>query len=1130
MKRSLLFLLLFLTILQWQCSKTPALRLLVFSKTAQFRHESIPAGQSMFFQMAKNHGFTVDTTEDARLFTAQNLKNYNAVVFLNTTGDVLNPEQEQEMQRYLAAGGGFIGIHSAADTEYDWPWYGKLVGAYFNGHPSDPNVRAGAADVVVNDHICTSHLPARWDRTDEWYNYKDISKDITVLINLDESSYEGGTNGEQHPITWVQEYGGGKVFYTGMGHTDETYSEPEYIQMIWDAVQYVTGNGQLPDYAKPTVAPEENRFTKVVLTDHLDEPMELEYLPDGRLIWIERKGDIKAYNPADQKISTITHMTVHHELEDGLLGMALDPNYASNHWIYFYYSPVGKVVNRLSRFNFDGQTIDMSSEKVILEVTTQRDECCHSGGSVEFGNDGQLFLSVGDNTNPFASEGYNPSDERPGRSAWDAQRSSGNTNDLRGKILRIHPETDGTYTIPDGNLFPKDGSQGRPEIYVMGCRNPFRTSIDKHTGYLYWGDVGPDANKDSIGRGPRGYDEVNQAREAGYFGWPYFIGNNYAYNRYDFATGKLGEPRDPMAPENNSPNNTGAKILPPAHPAFIWYPYAISPDFPLVGTGGRNAMAGPVFYRNDYPDNPARFPAYYDGKLFTYDWIRGWIMSVTLDSVGNFVSMERFLPGIHWNNMIDVVMSPQGDMFMLEYGTVWFHLNPDARLVHLTYTAGNRPPVPDLTATRDVGAAPMVVNFSGANSKDYDGDHLQYTWMIGDQQVTGNGATMTHNFADPGVYDVKMMVSDPAGNTASLTQTIRVGNEPPAVAWKLNGNQSFFWDNEQLEYQVDVKDKEDGTLESGVDPAHVIVTMDYIEDGSDINKSAIDHASQVMASSLIRGKELLDGSDCMTCHQIDIASIGPKYQDVAEKYHDATDAVSYLADKVINGGGGVWGENAMAAHPALKKEEAELMVQYILSLADEKPQSTSMASSGTIKLDKQKPGLLNDRYILIASYTDKGGSQVGPLEARDVLVLRRPNIQAAAFDEINKVQKFEIKAGQAPGVTQDMEIILGTSGGYLAYNDLDLTGIGSVKLIGSAPASYMAGGSVELRLDSADGPVIGSTAIETTEGMPSTLFQIPVAIQKTQGMHNLYLTFTTPTGEGAVCSLTMLVFEPEKNM
>ena len=228
--------------------------------------------------------------------------------------------------------------------------------------------------------------------------------------------------------------------------------------------------------------------------------------------------------------------------------MALDPNFETNNWIYLYYSPVGDVEKQhVSRFVYKDGTLEVNSEKVILEVKTQRKECCHAGGSLEFGPDGNLFISTGDDTNPFASDGYSPSDEQTGRTAWDAQRSSASPNDLRGKILRITPKDDGTYTIPAGNLFPEGTEGTRPEIYVMGCRNPFRIAIDPHTKYLYWGDVGPDAGKDSLGRGPRGYDEVNQARQAGFFGWPLFIGNNYAYNKYDFATKVSTEPRDPVS-------------------------------------------------------------------------------------------------------------------------------------------------------------------------------------------------------------------------------------------------------------------------------------------------------------------------------------------------------------------------------------------------------------------------------------------------------------------------------------------------------------------------------------------------------------------------------------------------------
>src|SRR2546423_14945644 len=185
------------------------------------------------------------------------------------------------------------------------------------------------------------------------------------------------------------------------------------------------------------------------------------------------------------------------------------------------------ATNVLARYHMVVDSLDLGSKKVLLEIGPQRLQCCHTGGSIAFDAKGNLYLSTGDNSNPFAT-GYAPIDERPGRMPWDAQKSSGNTNDLRGKIIRIHPEPDGTYTIPEGNLFPAGTPKTRPEIYTMGHRNPYRISVDSHTGFLYWGEVGPDANEDSVGRGPPGYDEIDQAPTAGNSRWPYRAGNHKA--------------------------------------------------------------------------------------------------------------------------------------------------------------------------------------------------------------------------------------------------------------------------------------------------------------------------------------------------------------------------------------------------------------------------------------------------------------------------------------------------------------------------------------------------------------------------------------------------------------------------
>jgi len=200
-------------------------KLLVFSKTEGFRHASIEAGIKTIKLLGKENGFDVDATEDASQFNFENLSKYAAVVFLNTTGDVLNSEQESAFKQYIQSGTGFVGIHAATDTEYDWPWYNKLVGAYFNGHPA---IQEATMQVINKEHPSTLDFETNWVKTEEWYNFKDIHSEINVLIVVDESTYEGGTNENQHPISWYHNYDGGRAFYTAMGHATETFQEPKF--------------------------------------------------------------------------------------------------------------------------------------------------------------------------------------------------------------------------------------------------------------------------------------------------------------------------------------------------------------------------------------------------------------------------------------------------------------------------------------------------------------------------------------------------------------------------------------------------------------------------------------------------------------------------------------------------------------------------------------------------------------------------------------------------------------------------------------------------------------------------------------------------------------------------------------
>lgn len=214
---------------------------LLFTKTEGWRHASIEAGAMAVKELGSENDFSVTWTEDSYSFAEENLANYDAVIFLNTTLDVLNDAQQDVFENYIQNGGGFVGMHAAADTEYDWQWYGDLVGGWFNSHPSDPNVRDATVLLVDGDHPATEHLPNEWNRADEWYNYKYFNEDTNTLLELDTDSYEGSEHPGDHPIAWYHEYDGGRAFYTGLGHTSESFSEEAYLQHILGGIRYAMG-------------------------------------------------------------------------------------------------------------------------------------------------------------------------------------------------------------------------------------------------------------------------------------------------------------------------------------------------------------------------------------------------------------------------------------------------------------------------------------------------------------------------------------------------------------------------------------------------------------------------------------------------------------------------------------------------------------------------------------------------------------------------------------------------------------------------------------------------------------------------------------------------------------------------
>ena len=830
--------------------------------------------------------------------------------------------------------------------------------------------------------------------------------------------------------------------------------------------------------------PEGNRFTKVVLTQGFDEPMAMSFTNDGRVLIVERKGALKAVDIKTNQVKTIATLAVNtrytskegvvSEAEEGLMGIVVHPYFANNHWIYMYYADPTNTKHVLARWELHGDSLYPASKKILLEVPTQREVCCHTGGGMVFDSEGNLYLTVGNNTANPAS-GTASYDERPGRSSWDDQRGSGNTNDLRGKILRIHPEDNGTYSIPEGNLFPKGTAQTKPEVYVMGDRNPWRVSVDSKTGYLYWGEVGPDASVDSV-YGPRGYDEFNQARKAGFFGWPYFIGDNKPYVKYNYADSSYGEKFNPEHPVNNSPNNTGLKELPSAQKAFIWYPYGTSDSFPLVGSSGRSAVGGPIFHKTNFSTAPRPWPSYFEDKWLITDFMRGWLMAVTMDKDGNYKSMEQILPDENFSSVIDMQFGPDGDLYFLEYGSAWFKGNANSALVRIEYNGGNRKPKVEASADKTAAAVPFKVNLSSKGTIDYDKydkDALKYEWKI-----TGNGFEKTVTDADPSVtldkpgpYTATLTVTDTKGEKNSKSIPLIAGNEPPSVAVTiLKGNKTFFFPNEPIEYSIDVSDKEDGNVASGtIQPAFVAVNFDYVPQGFDPIEISQHHRSADERTGFAAGLYLMNASDCKSCHMLDKTSVGPSFIAVSEKYKNDQAAVHKLADKVISGGSGVWGEHAMAAHPTISQQDAETIVKYILSVAQKPKEEKSLPLKGVYvgKIPAGEKG--NGGYLLRAAYKDKGANGVEPISSESIVALRSSVVDPQKADEQKSTQLL---------TTPYMSFSLLGDKSYIGYHTVDLTGIHEIDfLVQATPSSGDIGGSIEVHLDSPDGKLIGQTGM-----------------------------------------------------
>ncbi|WP_336922148.1 PQQ-dependent sugar dehydrogenase [Aquipuribacter sp. SD81] len=614
------------------------------------------------------------------------------------------------------------------------------------------------------------------------------------------------------------------------------------------------GKSQKPDKGSTDVIPPDSAFDKVTLDPTPGEPIDLAVLPDSRVLHTTRAGEVRLHDPDTGLTTTAAQLDVYLHDEEGLQSVAIDPDFAENGWVYLYYSPVldtpvddptTPTVNegdapetgspedfepfegylQLSRFQMVGDEIDLDTEQEILQVPVDRGICCHVGGDIVFDAEGDLYLSTGDDTNPFQSNGYVPIDEREDRNpAFDAQRTSANTNDLRGKVLRITPSEGGGYTIPEGNLF-EPGTEGtKPEIYVMGLRNPFRIELDRETGQLFVGDYSPDARRANPDRGPAGHGRWLAIEEPGNYGWPYCVDPETPYIDFDFATRTSGDAFDCANPVNDSPNNTGLTELPPVADVEVKYTYSLSEEFPELETGGIGPMAGPVYHGDRAKGRsqtggrpPVAWPAAFADKPFFYEWTRDYTKMFTLSEDGDeVVEIQDVLPSLVFDNPMDMEFGPDGALYVLEYGDGYFAQNPDAQLSRFDYIGvnGNHSPQPAIEVDTTTGDAPLTVQFDGSGTVDPDGDKLRYEWDFdADGTVDSREISPTWTYESTGRYRAHLTVTDRGGRDrgriASTYVVVAVGGEAPVVEFVTpTEGDAFSW-GDTVEFEVTVTDDQD---------------------------------------------------------------------------------------------------------------------------------------------------------------------------------------------------------------------------------------------------------------------------------------------------------------------------------
>lgn len=754
-----------------------AFRVLVYSGEGPTSPDAARAGAEAVRELGARNGFAVEATDDPGVFHGTRLERFHAVVFNNASSaqdgkNGLDEEGRTALQRYIRAGGGWVGLHDASAGMRDWDWYEGLVGAVLDrGTP----VQAGRIKVLDHAHPSTVTLPDLWERTEEWYNWRTnpVSTVHTLAQIRVRDGITGLDEGVDHPWSWCQDYDGGRSWFTAGGHAPSAFREEGFLAHLLGGIEWAAG-------VKPgdCTATRADAFQRTPLAaGGPSDPVDMAVAPDRRVFVARRSGELEVVDQRTTKVSTALDLAYTPKTaarSDGLTGLALDPGFAKNNWLYLLRSDTTGKRLALSRFTADGDTVDPASERVLLTLpgrrSTRSGETLPSG-SLAFDREGRLYAASGDATLPLAS---------------------GAPNDLRGAILRITPQDDGTYTVPEGNLFGPDTAGTRPEIYAMGMRNPYRVTVDPASGTLLAADTGAD--------GTVGHFRITGA---GRIGRPY-------------CTGRTA--RGP------------ADCAPPVHGA----PAALD-------EGGGGAMSGPVYAYD--PGNPYRtkFPEYFAGKWLTYDPAGRHFTTLSFQREDQTFTDPRFGPvragelqsvngvfeDIEWKRPTAAVFGPDGALYVIDAGlgsgTGRDGGNEGSGVFRIDHVGDARLPGAAVTADRDNGPAPLTVAFTGAGSGLPGDDPVTYAWDFdGDGATDSTEADPSYTYRAEGRFTARLTVTGPEGTTAMAGQEITVGNTRPRISVHRPPDGGVFRPGDTLVFTVEVSDDEDGKGAS-VDCSRVLV-------------------------------------------------------------------------------------------------------------------------------------------------------------------------------------------------------------------------------------------------------------------------------------------------------------------